>query len=144
MADELVLPKEGLPDQLGYIVSAPIVGLLNWNLILWSNDIVPDDDTVYADLVVATFTGFSPVEVTRAGWTTPVIDGSSAVSTWGTTPTTWTCTGGAQTVYGYALVTMISPVIRVIQRFPSPVAVAIGGRIGVLPRYRLQTFVPCP
>lgn len=141
---DLVAPNEGLPDQLAYIVKAPISGVLPWVLLLWLNaDLYPTDDTVYADLTEASFTGYSRVTVDRSLWTDPVLQADAAVTTWGTSPTQWTATGTPQTLYGWAMVTQISPVIRYIQRFPIPIIAADGVPVGVLPRVTLSTVGSC-
>lgn len=136
----LVLPNEGLVDQLTYLLKSTISGVADWLLVLWTNSsYTPSQSSVYSDLTLATFTGYSAVTVTRGTWTTPTIISNAAVSTWGTVATQWTNTGSSQTIYGYALVTASSPVIRVVEKFASPVTVATGGIIGVLPRYTFTT-----
>lgn len=137
----LVAPNEGLADQLDYLLSAPIVGVPPWYLILWSNpDLVPDQATVYADLVESVWYGYARYTLTRDGWTAAVIDGDVAVSTYGTSPLQWTPMGTGEPVYGYAIVTPVDPVIRIIEPFPSPVTVVPGVQIGVLPRVTLTTY----
>lgn len=135
----VVLPNEGLPDLLAYWIGKSVNTFFDWNLVLFKNALTPVQATVYADLVLATFTGYSAVPVTKADWTSPVIDTDKAVSTWKTTPTLWTCTAGSETIYGYALVTPSGPKIMAVERFASPVPVAPGGIIGVLPRLTFTT-----
>lgn len=135
----IVLPDEGLADQLSYIIKTAISGVADWQLMLFQNNLTPTQTTVFSDLVEATFSGYSRVTVTRATWTSPTIVADKAVSTWGTTGTTWTNAGSTQTIYGYALITASSPVIRVIERFASPVVMATGGIISVLPSYNFTT-----
>ncbi len=143
-ACDLVAPNEGLDDQLAYILKAPISGVISWVLMLWLNaDLFPTTQTVYADLTEASFTGYSRVTVDRAQWTDPVLQGNAAVSTWGTTPTQWVATGTPQTLYGWAMVTQLSPVIRYVQRFPIPITAADGVPVGVLPRVTLSTVGSC-
>lgn len=140
----LVLPNEGLADQLNYIIRQTISGVLPWELQLYSNDFDPDQGTVLSDLLEATFTGYSGVTMTRSDWTAPVISANKAVSTWGTDPTSWTCTAGGQTIYGYMAVDTALGVLRIVERFATPVVVGVGGIISVLPRYTFTTEVPCP
>lgn len=145
MPDQL-LPNEGIGDQLVYILSAPISGVLPWVLILFSNDIVPDADTVLADLVEATFPGYTPATLTRPDWTTPVVLSGCAHSTWGTTPITWFVTGPTtETIYGYAMCDLTLGVLRTVQRFDDADLTPLqpGGRISLLPEYTL-TSAPCP
>lgn len=141
---QLVAPNEGLADQLDYILSAPISGVLPWVLILWLNsDLYPSQKTVLADLTEASFTGYSRVTIDRAGWTDAEVQGDQAVSTYGTSPTTWIASGAPQTIYGYAIITQTSSVIRYIQRFPVPLVAAPGLPVGVLPRVTLGTQGGC-
>jgi len=135
----LVLPDEGLNDQLSYVIKTTISGVADWLLVLFKNNLTPTQATVYADLTLATFGGYSAVTLTRGTWTSPTIISDKAVSTWGTTPTFWTVTSGSETIYGYAMVTASSPVIRGIERFASPVAVSAGGILALLPRYTFTT-----
>ena len=135
----LVLPNEGLPQLLSYWIGKTSNSFADWSMVLFKNNITPIQATVYADLNVATFTGYSPVPITKPDWTSPVIDTGKAVSTWKTTPTLWTCTSGSETIYGYALVTPSSPVILVVEKFAVSVPIAPGGIIGVLPRITFTT-----
>lgn len=135
----LVAPNEGLVDQLTYILKSTISGVADWVLILFKNNPTLTQATVYADLTLATFGGYSPVTLTRGSWVTPTISSGVAVSTYTTTPQVWTVSSGSETIYGYAIVTASSPVIRYVEKFASPVAVAAGGILGVLPRVTLGT-----
>lgn len=136
----LVLPNEGLTDLLAYMIRTTISGVADWLMVLWTNtSLTPGQSTVYSDLTLATFTGYSAVTVTRGTWTAPTIVSDKAVSTWGTTATLWTNTGSSQTIYGYAMVTASSPVIRLIEKFASPVVLATNGIIGVLPQFTFTT-----
>lgn len=135
----LVAPNEGLADQLDYILKSTISGVANWTLVLFKNNLTPNQSTVYADLTLATFGGYSPVTLSRSTWTSAVISADKAVSTYDTTPQIWLVSSGSETIYGYAIVTPSSPVIRYVERFASPIAVSAGGIIGVLPRVTLTT-----
>lgn len=141
MAD-IVLPNEGLADQLAYIVKATISGVDPWQIMLFQNDITPDQDTVYADLTEATFDGYSRYTLTRSEWQSPTIVADKAVSTYGTVPLVWIAASAGETIYGYALVTQTSPVIRAIQRFGSPPTLAVDGILAVFPTYRYTTMPP--
>jgi hypothetical protein len=138
-ASSLVAPNEGLPDQLDYLLRAPISGVPPWLLMLWSNALVPDQDTVYAQLTEATFQGYSRITLSRATWTASVILDDAAVSTYGTTPQIWICTGSVQTIQGWAIITPVASVIRYIEPFPEPVELEVGQPVGVLPRVTLTT-----
>jgi hypothetical protein len=141
-----ILPSEGLGDQLEYILKRSVSGVGPWVLKLWVNDLVPTEATVLADLVFASWGGYSPVTLTRPEWTVPVVDEGCAVSTWGEDALVWYVTSGpTETNYGYALVDDSAGVIRFIQRFEEEdiAPVAVGGRVTLLPRYSL-TSCACP
>ena len=135
----IVLPNEGLPSLLAWMLRDDTSALPSNTLVLFANDLTPDQDTVYADLTLATFTGYSPVTIDRASWTSPVIDADHAVSTWNTTPIVWLVSGGSETIYGYAVVTPTSPIILWCERFATPIPVTAGGALALLPRFTLTT-----
>lgn len=141
-----ILPKEGIAEQLECILSKPVSGVAPWTLILFVNDLVPTALTVYADLVEATWSGYTRYVLDRDQWTEPEVSYGCAVSTWGEEPVQWYVTGGpSETNYGYALIDATQDVIRFIQRFePEDIApVMAGGRVTLLPRYTL-TSCACP
>ena len=141
MDPQLTAPNEGLTDQLDYILSSPIVGVLDWMLMLYTNDdLVISQSTVYADLIEASFSGYGRVTLNRTNWDASVIDSDRAVSTYGVDPIIWTNAGSPATVYGWAVITAVDPVIRYIQPFPDPVVLNTGDPVGVLPRVTLTTL----
>lgn len=141
-----ILPNEGIGQQLECILSRSVGGVAPWKLILWVNDIDPDADTTFADLVEASWSGYTALTLPRSDWTTPMVINGCAVSTYTETPQVWYVTGGpTETNYGYALVDSITNVIRFIQRFEEEdlAPVEPGGRVTLLPRYTL-TSCACP
>ena len=139
LAVPLVLPNQGLIAQLSLLLKDSIMGVDPLEFILFQNDYIPVQTSVWADLTEATFMGYSRVTVTRSDWTSPVIVANKAVSTWKTVGTSWTNTSSTQTIFGFALITPVTPVIRVVERFVSPVVLANGGVITVLPTYNFTT-----
>ena len=138
----LILPDEGIADQLTYILSVYIPGVLPWQLRLFVNDLVPDANTVTESMVEATFSGYSRYDLERAQWTVPTVADGCASSTWGTEPITWYVTGPtSETVYGYGLVDSTSGVLRAIQRFEDAdiAPLVVGGRFLLLPEYTLTS-----
>ena len=97
----LVLPNEGLPDWLDWTIRHTGSDPPDLIAALFVNDLTPDAGTVFADMIAASFGGFYPLALTRAGWTVPVVFLDVVVSTWGSVPHTWTATSGGQTVYGW-------------------------------------------
>ncbi len=135
-----ILPNEGIGAQLGYILSAPIMGVLPWELLLWVNDVVPTADTVWADLVEATFTGYHRVSMSRNTWTTPAVSGGCAVSTLSDVPVVWTNNDTTSpTIYGLAYLDQSSGVLRFVQRFDDGDIRALvpNATLTVLPQYTL-------
>jgi hypothetical protein len=137
-----LLPDEGIADQLYYILSAPIAGVLNWQLILWTNDYTPSFDTTFADLTEATWGGYSRMILDRSTWTPPDVNMGCATSTYGTDPISYTVTDGPEeTNYGVAYLDPGSGVLRFVQRFDdadiSPIE--IGGQFSILPQYTLTS-----
>lgn len=140
MANKQVLPNEGLPDLLAYWIGQQPNTFADWALILWTNpSYTPSQASVYADLVEATFPGYSRVTLTKSSWLSPTIVGDKAVSTWGTTPVLWTNTGSLVTIYGFAYITPVSPKIRALELFDYPVPVVTGGQVGLLPYLEFTT-----
>jgi len=135
----IVLPNEGLPTLLEFWTGKTVNTFSNWNLVLFKNNYTPIQTTVYADLILATFGGYSPVVVDKSMWTTPTMVGNKATTTYTLNPTLWTVTSGSETIYGAALVTPSSPRIMCVERWVTPVPVAIGGLLGYLPRLTFTT-----
>lgn len=143
---EGIIPDEGLDNVLLRILDPSRGGTATWRLILWVNDIEPDHATVLADLVQATWGGYSFVTLDPLKWTTPVITDGCASSDYDTSPLQWWVTGGpTETNYGYALTDPGAGVIRFIQRFDEEdiAPVEVGARVVLLPKYTL-TSAACP
>lgn len=137
-----ILPDQGIGDQLAYILSAPIAGVLPWTLILWVNDVVPDAATVLADLEEASWNGYSRQTLTRGGWTVPEVNAGCASSTYGTDPIVFLPTGPTvQTNYGAAYIDQSTGVIRWVERFEDAdiVPVVVGQAYKILPQYTLTS-----
>lgn len=143
---EGLIPDEGLAVPLSRILDPAGANHSTWRLIFWVNDIVPDKDTVKADLVEASWLGYSIVTLIPSTWTYPTVNDGCATSTYGTTALTWYVTGGPlETNYGYALIDPGANVIRFIQRFEAEdiAPVVPGSRVVLLPTYTL-TSAACP
>ncbi len=139
----LVTPNIGLPTLLSRMLRADVIGFSDFVLMLWANDIEPDQSTVFSLLTPATFNGYNPIVMDRTLWTVPTIVDDQATTTWGTVPFEWTCSGAPQTVYGYAAFDPSSFALLIVERFDEPRDVDVGLVLGVLPRFQLGTFVPC-
>jgi len=73
-----------------------------YNIVLFQNDLTPSATTVYADMTLATFSGYSQGTIT---WGTPTTDGGGKGSMTATA-VTFTHNGGgtSNNIYGYAIV----------------------------------------
>lgn len=117
-----------VPDQLGEILLLQyIVGMVNADnpvLHLYANDIVPSDTTIKTDLTeITTLTGYAPITLLSANWTTVQSSGiTSAVYS----EQTFTFTTDA-TAYGY-FVTNQSNQLLWLERFTgAPFEIPDGG-----------------
>lgn len=141
-----ILTNVGAPYPLRYWLQQTISGVIDWQMMIWVNDLVPDDDTVYSDLTEATWNGYNRVTLTRSLWTSPVVTDGCAVSTWGTDPYQWYVLGDPlDTPYGWAMIDPIATEIRWVQRFDDAdiAPVELGGKFLLLPRITM-TSAPCP
>lgn len=95
--------NEGLTAVLRGILKTTI---FNQHVKLFKAPSAPDEDTVLADLVEPTFTGYAEIVVSSVTWPNPTINGSSEAES--DSPTiTWTCTtapGSPETILGVAIV----------------------------------------
>lgn len=135
----LVAPIQGLPLLIGVLFKDGTPPPLNWLLILWQNDLVPDAETELLDLVPADFSGYSDVELSRGTWTTPAIVGNKSVVTYGTTPILWNVSSSSQIIYGYAIYDPTTEVLLIVERYSTPVNLTGKTLTGVLPRVTLGT-----
>jgi len=135
----LVLPNEGLPDWLLWMVKDTAGGLPDLVFTLFTNDIEPDQATTFADLDRATFGGFQEQIMSRADWISPTIDDDKAVSQWGTVPTEFTVTSDPQEVFGWAAYNPGPLRLMIVERFDVPRDLAVGNTLKVLPRFTLTT-----
>lgn len=137
----IVLFNEGSSYLLDWLLRRPGGDELPWRLHLFSNDEFPVPESVIADFSPAVFGGYSPAELARENWLPATITDDFAWSTYTDTPITWTCAAGPQEIYGYLVSDIFDAVGLWAELFASPVDLAIGGVIGVLPRFEFRT---CP
>lgn len=132
------IPNEGLAPTLEELLGKTAPSLLPWQLIFWVNDLEPDFDVVLADLVEATWDGYTRLTLSRDLWTTPTVADGCAHSTFTEEATQWFVLGGpTETNYGYAYIDTGAGVIRFIQRFDDDdiTPVVVGGKVVLLPEY---------
>lgn len=137
-----ILPDEGIAAQMQYILSADIVGVLPWELMIWTNDYEPDNSTTLADLVEASWYGYSRASLDRSLWTVPTVLDGCARSTWGTDPLVWTVGSSTPVVnHGVAYVDRMAGVLRWVQRFDDADLrpTELGMQVKILPVYTLTS-----
>lgn len=137
----LVLPNQGLPYLLSWMLRIPGGDELPWRLHLFTDDVEPVPESVFGDFTKAIFGGYSPAELARENWEAPALVDDAAVSTYTDTPITWTCLTGPETVYGYLVTDIFDAVLLIAEKLAAPVELEVGGVIGVLPRFEFRT---CP
>ena len=135
----LVLPNQGLPDLLTWLLKSTSPAPPDLVFTLFFNDLTPTQATVLADLDRVGFGGFQEQVLNRSGWTVPVIVSDQAVSTWGVAPTEWTVASDPLTVYGWAAYIASSLRLVIVERFDVPRPLAVGDILGLLPRFTLTT-----
>lgn len=138
----IVAPNDGLPLLIGILFKDAAVPALDWKLGLFVNNYTPVQASVFADFTLATFTGYSAADISRAGWNAPALIGNKAQIQYGYTPIVWTATAVFQIVFGY-LIYDLSNKVLLSERFSVPVDLNVYPVIGVLPRVTLTTDCGC-
>lgn len=137
-----ILPNEGLGLTLSELLGRLPIPVVPWQLVLWTNDIVPTAATVFGDLHEATFGGYSRANLDRTGWREPTVSAGCAHAAFGTDPIVYTVTGGPfETVRGCAYFDALNGVLRFVQRFDAAdiKTVELGAKYKVPPVYTLTS-----
>lgn len=138
-----IIPNEGIADQLSWVLATPTVLRLNWELVLFVNDITVDYDTVYEDLTEATWAGYSRMQLDMTQWQYPTVFEGCATATYGTLPVTYNVGVVAPDTinYGVAYYDPGYGVLRWVQTFDADdqVALVTGGRFSLVPQYTYTT-----
>lgn len=107
-----IYTKEGSISEL-----EAIQFIRTYRVVLFKNNLTPDRDTVYSDLDLCDYSGYSPIAI--PSWGTVAINGDgNAQSTAGSVSFTHDGGATANNVYGWALVIDTDDVISLIDRFP--------------------------
>ena len=133
---EGLIPDEGLAAWLKRVVDPAGASPASWRLILWVNDLDPDNATVLASLTQASFGGYNFLTLMPGAWTAPAVVSGCATTTYTTDAYTWYVTNAmGQTVYGWALTDPGAGELRFIQRFDDAdiAPLETGGRLLLLP-----------
>lgn len=95
-----------------------------------------DENTVIGHLTAATFTGYSPIALTRSGW--PAASTSAGTTSSAYAQQTWTHGGGgAQTILGYYVVGATSGTLLWVEAFAQSRTLNPGDELRVTPRMEL-------
>jgi len=137
-----IVPDEALAAELRRILDNEDTQFAAWSLRLFSNDLTPTKDTVFADLVEPTWAGYGPRTLTPAGWGAAVIVAHFATSSHGTAAVQWTNNSGAPvTVFGLMYLDPTTGTLRFVQRFDAAEIVPVdpGGTIALLPKFTYRS-----
>lgn len=143
MTDEIVLPSVGLPSLITWMLKSTISGVLDLELLLFSNTLDPDCDVEFGDLTECTFDGYSRVTLNRSNWQTPVVTGCCVQMLYGTAPISWTNEGSAQQIAGYAYLYPSGSLLVAVQALSTPFDLPTFGVLPFRPQFTLTGGV-CP
>lgn len=104
-------------------------------VMLFTNDIEVDPTTVFGDLTEAVFAGYARVAIAPGSWGLPAVVGTVVQITHDNVAT-FTNTGAAVDVYGYAVVDEAGDVLQWAETFDVPETVATGGSLSIQPRLK--------
>ena len=98
----LVIPKVGEIELLNKMLIAALSTDEDYVLRLYSNNIAPNSESIASSFNEATFAGYAPKVLTRAGWSFPTTVSDTAQTSY--SQQSWTCAGLGETIYGYYVV----------------------------------------
>lgn len=107
------VPREGRLAEMEKLRTELLTGS---RVVLFSNNLTPDRDTIFADLVEPAFTGYAPE--TPGSWSAVVETADHHYQTTAATVTFTNESGSGQDVYGYGLVSADDELLLV-ERFPA-------------------------
>jgi hypothetical protein len=132
-----VFVNEGLARGLKWLLSNPDTALVPWELLLFVNDLEPDEGTVLANLTEPTWGAYARVTIDPAEWTAPFLMDNEVTSDWGTEPVEFFNVGGpTETPFGFAFFDPGNGALVYAERFDDGdiTAVADGESKFILPR----------
>lgn len=132
-----VFVDEGLGRGLKWLLDNPDTALVPWELLLFVNDLEPDEDTVLADIEEPTWGGYARVTLDPATWTAPFLEAHEVRSDYGTEPVEFANDGGpTETPHGFGIFDPGNGVLVYAERFDAGdiAPVADGESKFILPR----------
>jgi len=120
-----IVPNQGLTRALYRILVNEDTLMTPWQMLLFVNDVTPDEDTVEADLVEADFAGYARI---TPAWDTIIPDAFGRATSLDALHT-FTCTGGGVTnsIYGIYFYDDTASLLQFVYRFPAPISMALAG-----------------
>ena len=135
----LVVPNVGETALQDKMLKAALAVDEGYTLKLYKNNYTPVASLVASDFTEADFTGYTSKSLTRALWNAATIVSGAAVSTYGSSPQTWTCGATGNTIYGYYVVGATSGTLLWAELFASPIVLTNGLTLGVTPTFSSQS-----
>lgn len=140
---DIVVPDEGEIYLLDVLLREPTPD--PFVLRLFCNDYHPHRESILADFTQASYSGYSPVGLSRGTWTAAVTSGGYAISTYGTAFLQFLPASGGETVYGYYVTDADETVCLWAQRLDASVEITPTTPLLLLPLLRLRSEVqPAP
>lgn len=137
MTDEIVLPSVGLPFLITWMLKSTISGVLDMEVMLFSNALDPECDVTLGDLDECTFDGYARVTLNRGNWQTPTVADCCGQTLYGTDPISWTNLGAPEQVAGYGFVYPSGSVLIAVQALSAPFILPTFGVLPFRPQFTL-------
>lgn len=134
----LVVPIEGELQLLAKMLQVALSVNEDYILKLYKNDYAPAANTSKTSFTEANFTNYAARTLTRANWSTGVINGGNASElSYGTTPQSWTCGTTGNTVFGYWIEGATSTKVLWAERFSTSRTLVNSDIINLVPKFTL-------
>lgn len=113
----LVLTEAGIVDWLRGAVRDTSRTDAYYSVWLFQSDTTPTRASVIGDFTEANYADYLRQTLLRSLWSTPLVVGERASSSYSGGPLVWTPGSGAQTIYGYLLMRFVDLVLLGAERF---------------------------
>lgn len=136
---DLVVCADGEDYLLNSAVSTPWTLAELWEIHLYKNDLIPNRDTVLADLVESDASGYAPITLNRDLWSPSAQLGGRGVTMYtGVTPA-WNTSSGSQLIYGYYVTVPSLGIMIYSQRLDAPVLMSTLTPVVIPPLFSLHS-----
>lgn len=137
----IVVPKAARVLFADWIWRGVIPDTFPLEIGLFKNNITPTPDTVFADLVEATFTGYSNYPFTRADNPASFLAGTAGRVLLANDSFIRTCTGAPHNIYGWYCNAPTLGVLLLVERYADPHVLQIGSTHTLIPNVDLGKLV---